>query len=352
MLALVLPCWQLIVSFGYRNIDVPLLGSISFWKLLAVACIGIGYGAWRRLQLAGILLAACLMAVVIEPAFGLFFADVIFFGLGVFLWTGTIFGYAFAPGQQVTIVTGLAPARQNFQSFMVFAFWLNLVTFALGKAGPLLPLWFIMTMLSAVFIMIPGALATSGRSGFLVMFRITTAAFVISLGLGVIMAFQAMGLLGSWEELGRTSRAFLWEATDLTTYYLPWAVAILSALSLKKLVQKWGNTPFTIFVNTLGDLFFASIPLVLLFWFFGERGVMGKVWRYALPHIMFPLHMPVIYTPNQAILVVLIGISMLLVLYKGLRGDATKLSWDRVWMIIFVMWLGIFGGKELFYRMG
>jgi hypothetical protein len=129
-------------------------------------------------------------------------------------------------------------------------------------------------------------------------------------------------------------------------------VAILSALSLKKLVQKWGHTPFTIFVNTLSDLFFASIPLVLLFWFFGERGVMGKVWRYVLPHIMFPLYIPVIYTPNQAILVVLIGISMLLVLYKGLRGDATKLSWDRVWMIIFVMWLGIFGGKELFYRMG
>ena len=282
MLALVLPCWQLIASFGYRIIEVPFLGSVSLWKLLAVACVGIGYWAWRRIHLAGILLAVCLLVVVIEPAFGLFFSDIIFFGLGVFMWTGTVFGYALSPGEQTTIATGLIPARLNFQSFMIFAFWLNLATFALGKAGPLLPLWFIMTMLSTVFIIIPGALASSGRFGFVVMFKLTTAAFILSLGVGAVMAFQAMGLVGSWEELRKTFWGFLWEATDLGTYYLPWAVAILSVLSLKKLIQKWSNIPVATLMDTLCDLFLATIPIVVLVWLFGARGTLNRVWYYVL----------------------------------------------------------------------
>ena len=67
---------------------------------------------------------------------------------------------------------------------------------------------------------------------------------------------------------------------------------------------------------------------------------------------MFPIQMPLIYTHDQAILLMLTSLSMVLLLYKGFRGDASKLEWDQVVFIVMVLWLGIFGGKKIFYWVG
>ena len=59
-----------------------------------------------------------------------------------------------------------------------------------------------------------------------------------------------------------------------------------------------------------------------------------------------------VYTQNQAIFLILTVVSMLLLLYKGFRGDASKLEWDQVVFIVMVLWLGIFGGMKIFYWVG
>ena len=180
---------------------------------------------------------------------------------------------------------------------------------------------------------------------------VTIVAFVASIGLAIVIALQQLGVVGPWEELRQIAHAFLWEITDLETYYLPWMVAIISAffssadstmdayscrddsrnrlLSLLRLVA---HRPYRLAVR--------------------EPMILGRAWRYILPHIMFPIPMPLIYTPDQAILLMLTSLSMVLLLYKGFRGEASKLSWEQVVFIVIVLWLGNFGGKKIFYWVG
>jgi hypothetical protein len=258
----------------------------------------------------------------LAPVITLFLTDLMLLGLGVFIWTGTIFGYAFAPGQTATIVSGLAPARQNFQSFMIFAFWLNLTAFAIARTSHLLPAWFVLTLLSIALILVPGALATSGRKGFEFMLVLTSWGFVLSIVLAIVMAFQAMGFLGTGEELGRTFRAFLWEATDLETYWLAWLVALLAFWSIEALIGKVRVTESTArtIITTVAiakSLVSLDFGIALLMWLFGERRALARAWRYLFPYVGFPLEMPVIYTANQAIFIVLTVLSLLVLLYKA-----------------------------------
>jgi len=385
VLALFLPLWQVIASFGHHTVGLPLIGGVSFWKLLVIATLGIGYLAWKRAGIAGIFLALCVLVIAATgkspdmqataPVITLFLTNLLLYALGTFIWTGTIFGYALAPGDQATIAAGLTPARENFRSFMVFAFWLNLTAFAVARAGHLLPTWFIMTMLSVALIMVPGALATFGHGAFETMFRLTSIAFVVSIGLGLVMAFQQMGVLGPWDELSQTLRTFLWDVTNIETYYLPWGVAIFLAVLVKFIVREWqkkteqyysdinyGRMPdqrmiqplsyAPILLTTLCYGIFTALPLAVFVWLFGQRQGLYRIWRYYMPYITFPITMPMIYTPNQGIFLVLTVMSMLLLLYKGIRGSATDLSWSGAFFLIIVLWVGVFGGKAMFYRIG
>ena len=52
----------------------------------------------------------------LAPVITLFFTNIVIFGLGVFYWTGTIFGYALLPGQQTTVDSSFVPALQKLHS--------------------------------------------------------------------------------------------------------------------------------------------------------------------------------------------------------------------------------------------
>lgn len=309
------------------------------------------------------------------PVITLFLTNILLYGLGTFIWTGTIFGYALAPGQQATIAAGLLPARENFRSFMVFAFWLNLTAFTVARAGHLLSTWYIITMLSVALILVPGALATFGHGAFETMFRLTSIAFIASISLGIVMAFQQMGVLGPSREVWTTVRTFLWDVTDMEAYYLPWGVAIFLAVIVKFIVREWqkktdqyytninaGRMPdqrmiqplseAPIVLTTLCYAVFAALPLAVMVWLFGQRQGLYRIWRYYMPYVAFPIEMPMIYTPNQGIFVVLCAFSILVLFYKTIRGNATDLSWSGAFFLIIILWVGIFGGKMMFYRIG
>jgi hypothetical protein len=385
VLALFLPLWQVIASFGHHMVMIPIIGDIFFWKLLVIATVGISYLAWKRAGLAGVFLSLCVLVIAATgkspdmqataPVITLFLTNLLLYALGTFIWTGTIFGYALAPGEQTTIATGLASARENFRSFLIFAFWLNITAFTVARAGHLLPTWFILTMLSVALILVPGALATFGHGAFETMFRLTSIAFIASIGLGIVMAFQQMGVLAPWDELWKTFRTFLWEVTDLEAYYLPWAVAIFLAVVVKFIVREWqkkteqyysdinyGRMPDNrmiqplsyapILLTTLCYGIFTALPLAVMVWLFGGRYGLYRIWRYFMPYVAFPIGIPMIYTPNQGIFIVLSALSLLLLLYKGLRGNATDLSWSGAFFLIIVLWVGVFGGKAMFYRIG
>jgi hypothetical protein len=385
MLALALPLWQIIAGFGHHTINLPVIGDMFLWKLLVLAALAFGYVAWTRARTAGLLLTLCLVLIAttgksattqaLAPVITLFVTNLLLVGLGTLLWTGTIFGFALVPGQQTTVAMGLQPAAQNFQSFMVFAFWLNLTAFAIARAGHLLPVWFLLTMLSAALIIVPGTLAITGRGAFLVAFQLTSLAFVVSLFIGLLMAFQQLGVVGPWDELTQTGRTFLWEVTDLKSYWLAWLVALVIAGMLKPLVYNLNirtttrtetrrdqstteitQTPafqaltaILILQSLVGSAF---VVTVLIWLFHSQRAGLWWLLRMVLPYTVFPIQMPMIYTPNQAFALALTAISVVLLLYKAVRGEDSKISWNRIWLMVVVLWIGVYGGQWVYGYMG
>jgi hypothetical protein len=85
LLALMLPLWQIVAGFGHS----PVLGSIPLWKLLVVMALGLGYVAWQRFRIAGIVLTLCLLIIAmtgkspttqaLAPVVTLFLTDVLRF---------------------------------------------------------------------------------------------------------------------------------------------------------------------------------------------------------------------------------------------------------------------------------
>ena len=153
--------------------------------------------------------------------------------------------------------------------------------------GIFFPLWFVLTLLSVALILIPGALVTASRSAFMVVFSFTIVAFVASIGLAIVIALQQLGVVGPWEELRQIARAFLWEITDLETYYLPWMVAIISAGFFHRLIQRWTLIPAAMIAETACYLFFASLPIVLIVWLFGETIIIRKPGGTSYPILCF-----------------------------------------------------------------
>lgn len=385
MLALALPLWQIVAGFGHHTVDMPVLGSIFFWKLLVLTALACGYVAWTRARTAGLVLTLCLVLIAttgksattqaLAPVVTLFVTNLLLAGLGTLLWTGTIFGFALVPGQQTTVATGLQPAAQNFQSFMIFSFWLNLTAFAVARAGHLLPAWFIFTMLSVTLILVPGTLTITGRGSFLVAFQLTSLAFIVSLFVGAFMAFQQLGVVGPWEEVSQKGRAFLWEVTDLKSYWLAWLVALVIAGMLKPLLYNLNiktttrtetNRASTTTETTqtpafqaltailiLQSLVGSAFVVTLLLWLFHpQRAGLWWLLLMILPYTVFEIRMPMIYTPNQAFALALTSVSVCLVLYKAVRGEKSTITWERIWLIVFVLWAGVYGGQWVYGYMG
>jgi len=108
-------------QFGHHTVGLPLIGGLSFWKILvisppwvSVTWPGSGPDRWdiSRAVCVGHCGDGQIPICKHRASDHALLTNLLLYALGTFIWTGTIFGYALAPGDQATDCGGADAARK------------------------------------------------------------------------------------------------------------------------------------------------------------------------------------------------------------------------------------------------
>lgn len=326
-LALFFPVWTMMSGFGHTFLGYSFPGNgLHVWEVLVYGVLALTL-LWSLLKKTAIpfvigipltliaLTGATPEFRVVGPLTGIATTELVMLGIGLLIYFGTVFVYAVTPGQAATIVRGLQPARENFQSFMIFMFWFVIVSWLVGRFAPRLPFEVTITMITFVFIVIPGFLATTGQTGFDIAFRVTIVAFGIHILVAITMGLQAVGLVGSWEQILVAIKTLAEKSTDFTKpmVWYAWGLAFFSAWALVK--PAWGAvTEFRLpgVVRGIKGLTLGWFLTAIYIWLTvgnGATKILNKTLHVSIPSNTFPIEIP-IRTSDQLMFYMYLPLSM------------------------------------------